>query len=379
MDLDEIVAAALSAVDPVRLIRRAIRDSSFPASGRVSLIAAGKAAGRMAAAFAAEADARVVRGIIVGGAAPPAWSGRVSVHEGAHPVPDERSVRAGEDALALAAAPDADSLVVLLSGGASAMLAVPAPGVTLAAKQKTTARLLAAGADIHAINAVRKHLSAIKGGRLAAAAAVPTLTLAISDVIGDDPAVIGSGPTAPDPTTYADALNVLDRSGGREAYPREVQRHLERGARGEVDETPKPGDPRLRHSVVRVIGRAADAIEGARAAAEKRGYVVVVRTQPVSGEARHTAAAHVEELAALAARDQRALCVLSAGETTVRVVGAGHGGRNQEYALAAALTLASVGRPAVVASIGTDGVDGPTDAAGAVADTSTSARARRIG
>lgn len=333
----------------------------------------------MASAFVREAPAPIARAVIAGAAAPRSIADRASVHEGAHPVPDARSQRAGEDALALAARPGAASLVVLLSGGASSMLAVPAGGVPLAAKRETTARLLAAGVDIHAMNAVRKHLSAIKGGRLAAASPVAVLTLAISDVIGDDPAVIGSGPTVADPTTFGDALAVLDGAGGRERYPREARRHLERGARGEIAETPKPGDPMLRKSVLRVIGTAGDAVEGARRAAARLGYTVIVRSRPVSGAARAAADAHAAELRALAAAHTEPLCVLSAGETTVEVVGAGRGGRNQEYVLAGALALPSVGGAAVLAGIGTDGVDGPTDAAGAIADTSTIERARARG
>ena len=361
---------------------RALADASpsLSSSSPVSLIAAGKAAGGMAAAFSSGAPSRVVRAVIVGGDAPCDLGDRASVHEGAHPVPDARSERAGQEALALAAGrPPSAMLVVLLSGGASSMLALPAPGVTLAAKRDATARLLSEGVDIHAMNSVRKHLSAIKGGRLAAASPVPVLTLAISDVIGDDPAVIASGPTVADSTTFADALAVLDRAGGRERFPREVRAHLERGVRGGIDETPKPGDPRLRGSQVRVIGAGADAMEGARRVAARLGYAVIVSTEAIQGEARLAAAAHVVELAALAARHAGPLCVISCGETTVKVAGSGRGGRNQEFALAGATRLPSVGRPAVLASLGTDGIDGPTDAAGAIADTSTIERARARG
>jgi hydroxypyruvate reductase len=345
----------------------------------VSVIAAGKAVGGMAGAFATGAPVRIARAVIVGAPAPASLLARAAAHEGAHPGPDARSVQAGRDALALAAEPQAAALVVLLSGGASAMLAVPATGLSLDDKREATRRLLAAGVDIHDVNCVRKHLSAIKGGWLAAACAVPVLTWAISDVIGDDPAVIGSGPTVPDRTTYRDALAVLDRAGGRAAYPRGVLRHLERGARGEIDETPKPDDVRLQRSETHVIGAASDALEAAAAAAGRLGYRVVIRDRPAAGEARETAAAHVAELAALAAHEPAPLCVLSTGETTVRVTGTGRGGRNQEYALAAALRLEAIPRPVMLTSLGTDGIDGPTDAAGAFADTSTVARARARG
>jgi hydroxypyruvate reductase len=258
------------------------------------------------------------------------------------------------------------------------MLAAPATGLRLEDKQDTIRRLLLQDATIHEINGVRKHLSAIKGGRLAEAAAVPVLTLAISDVVGDDLTVIGSGPAVPDPTTYADALAVLDRH-GRETFPRGVVDHLERGVRGDLAETPKPHEPRVRGWEARVIGSVRDALESARDAASRLGYAVAVLDEPVTGEARLAAARHVQAVAIRVKGQQDACCVLSAGETTVTVRGTGRGGRNQEFALAAAAPLAALGRTAIIASVGTDGVDGPTDAAGAIVDSSTEARARALG
>jgi hydroxypyruvate reductase len=234
-------------------------------------------------------------------------------------------------------------------------------------------------ADIDRINCVRKHLSAIKGGRLAAASSTPVLTLVISDVVGNDLSVIGSGPTVADPTTYDDALSVLDGCGGRAEFPAAVIRHLERGARGEVPETPKPGDTAFARAATAVIGSAADALDGARLAAQDLGFRVIVREHPVVGEARVRASQDLNELRAIVEAHPGTVCVLSAGETTVRVIGAGRGGRNQEYALSASLGLASFGRPVVLASVGTDGVDGPTDAAGAVADSTTVVRAYQHG
>jgi hydroxypyruvate reductase len=299
---------------------------------------------------------------------------------GGHPVPTADSERAGTRALAVADALAADeSLLVLLSGGASALMAVPADGLTLDDKRRTTERLLRAGADIQGLNVVRKHLSAIKGGWLAARTSGSSRTLAVSDVVGDDLSVIASGPTVPDTSTFADALDVLRRFGGIDAYPAAVVARLEQGDRGEVPETPKPGDARLSRADAAVIGGRRDAMEGAAREAGARGYHVVRIEDAVIGEARITAPSHVRLVAARIAGVGRPACVVSTGETTVRVTGRGKGGRNQEFALAAAAPLASLGVPAAAASIGTDGVDGPTDAAGALVDSSTIARAQTAG
>ena len=270
-----------------------------------------------------------------------------------------------------------DALLVLLSGGASALMAVPAEGVTLDDKQATTMRLLQKGADIHSLNAVRKHLSATKGGQLAAAAPAACRTLAVSDVVGDDLSVIGSGPTVPDSSTFEEAYNVLDRFGGAAAYPEGVRRRLQRGIRAEIPETPKPGDPRLTRSDATVICGRHDAMNGARTEASKRGYAVVTVEEPLVGEARDAATTHVRLLGGYAANDARPVCIISTGETTVHVKGTGRGGRNQEFALAAARAMAKAGGPWAAASVGTDGVDGPTDAAGAIVDAGTIERARR--
>jgi hydroxypyruvate reductase len=270
-------------------------------------------------------------------------------------------------------------LLVLLSGGASALMAVPADGLTLDDKRRTTEQLLRSGADIHALNAVRKHLSAIKGGWLAARTPGSSRTFAVSDVVGDDLSVIASGPTVPDASTFAEALDVLRRFGSVDAYPAAVVTRLEKGERGEVPETPKPGDARLSRADAAVIGGRRDAMDGAAREAEARGYHVVRIDDPVIGEARITAPSHLRAVVARVAGVGRPVCVVSSGETTVRVTGHGKGGRNQEFALAAAAPLASLGVPAVVASVGTDGVDGPTDAAGALVDSSTTARAQTAG
>jgi glycerate 2-kinase len=333
----------------------------------------------MAAAFARLRGPRIREALVIG----VAQSDLPGVFEsipGGHPVPTDASERAGRRALAVAASAAADeTLLVLVSGGASAMMAVPADGITLDDKRRTTDRLLKAGADIYALNTVRKHISAIKGGWLAACASAPIRTFAISDVVGDDLSVIASGPTVADSSTFDEALNVLQRFGGLAAYPAAVVARLSAGQRGGVDETPKPNDPRLARAVSTVIGSRRDAMDAAVAAAESLGYHVVRLDEPVDGEARLASIAHLQAMRARTSGVGRPVCIVSSGETTVRVTGRGKGGRNQEFALAAAGLLASLGAPAVVASVGTDGIDGPTDAAGALVDSSTTSRARAAG
>jgi glycerate 2-kinase len=324
---------------------------------------------------------------------------------GGHPVPDEGSERAGRRALELAESlqPD-ETLLVLLSGGGSALMAVPADGISLDDKRITTEKLLRAGADIHALNTVRKHLSAIKGGWLASHAAGAVRTYVISDVVGDDVSVIASGPTVPDESTFADARQLVDRYGGARSYPAAVVAHLDRGVRREIPETPKPTYPRLVRADVHVIGSRGAAMFGAAAKAIALGYQVVRIDEAIVGEAREAAVAHVREALSRAHDKERPFCIVSSGETTVHVQGAGKGGRNQEFALAVVELLAEAGgmgtgagsdsgrhpsplvvpeshrspSPVVLASVGTDGIDGPTDAAGAVADSTTLARARRL-
>lgn len=321
-----------------------------------------------------------VRGLIAGprlaGAVPPS----VEWFDAAHPFPDQRSLDAAHRALALAdEVPEDGALLVLLSGGASSMLAAPAGGVTLEDKRGTSDALMAAGVPIDRLNCVRKHISAIKGGRLAALAP-RCVTLAISDVHGpvpDDPSVIGSGPTVADPTTFAEALAIARESGAR--VPPAVIAYLERGAAGGEAETIKPGDPRLARASYEVIGNRHAAMEGAMRAAQQRGYVVQSIPDATTGEAREAAQRFLAEAKWFSEGAARPLCVIASGETTVHVKGHGRGGRNQEFALAAAALVAGIGRAAVLASAGTDGRDGPTDSAGGVVDSSTLGRATRAG
>jgi hydroxypyruvate reductase len=383
-DLSIILRAAIDGVDAGRLVQRALDDADVVApiqrAAAVDVLAAGKAAAVMLNAFAAGSSAPVRRMLGIGPGRPSVLPERAAWQSGGHPLPTDGSVAGAEAAVAIAreTGPD-DLLVVLLSGGGSALMTLPADGITLAQKQHTARTLMEQGADIYELNTVRKHLSAIKGGQLAAAAAGAVLTLAVSDVVGDDLSVIASGPTVPDSSTFAQALAILERRGGHAVYPEAVVDRLRRGVAGAVAETPETGDARLARASARVIGPQRGAIEGAQRAAEARGYHVLVVREPVTGEAREAAAAHVALVAEAMRSLPRPVCVISSGETTVTVRGTGKGGRNQEFAFAMASSLASLGPHVAAASIGTDGIDGPTDAAGAIVDPSTFERGRTAG
>lgn len=373
---------AVDAADPARLTRAAISRGALASldDTPLTVIAAGKGAWPMARAVCESAHASIVRGLIAG----PRLSGSVPSpfewFDAAHPVPDQQSLQAALRSLSLAAGVEEDGcLLVLLSGGASSMLAAPAGSLTLVDKRRAASALLAAGAPIDRLNCVRKHLSAIKGGRLAARAP-RSMTLAISDVHGpvaDDPCVIGSGPTVGDPTTFRQALHIVREAG--EGIPVPVLAHLERGAAGHEAETIKPGDVRLARATYNVIGNRHAAMEEAMRAAQARGYVVHAIPDATAGEAREAVQRFIAEARWIADGAARPLCVLASGETTVHVRGQGRGGRNQEFALAAAPLIAGLGRAAVLGSAGTDGRDGPTDAAGAIVDSSTLERATRGG
>jgi hydroxypyruvate reductase len=331
-------------------------------------------------AFAAATAVPLRRMTAIGASRPEVLPQGTAWFQAGHPLPTDGSVQGARHALEIAGAAQAgDLVVILLSGGGSALMALPADGITLPDKQLTARLLMEHGADIYELNTVRKHLSAIKGGQLAAATPAAVLTLAVSDVVGDDLSVIASGPTFPDDSTFARALEVIARRGGETIYPRAVIERLHRGVQGRIPETPKSGDARLARAQAVVIGPQRGAIEGAARAAAERGYHVHVVAEPVTGEARVAAAAHVAGVAALLPSLTRPACVIGSGETTVTVTGGGKGGRNQEFAFAMARTLATLGERAVAASIGTDGIDGPTDAAGAIVDAGTFARAGAAG
>ena len=331
-------------------------------------------------AFAASTSAPLRHVTGVAPAAPAVVPMGTEWFEGGHPLPNDASVAAATRALAIAHDASAeDVLIVLLSGGGSALMALPAEPLTLRDKQDTAHRLMAHGADIYELNTVRKHLSQIKGGQLAATTRAAVITMAVSDVVGDDLSVIASGPTVADETTFADALAVIERRGGASQYPAAVIARLEAGIKGRVPDTPTAADARLARTKSYVVGRQRGAIEGARQAAESLGYHVHVIDEPVTGEARVAAPQYVAAVAQAIAALPRPLCVISAGETTVTVKGPGTGGRNQEFALAMVPALPTLGAAVAAASIGTDGIDGPTDAAGAAVDQTTAHRAAALG
>jgi glycerate-2-kinase len=385
--LEGFYRAALDAVDPAAAIRRvvvsdarglSIGGEALPASAHLRLLAVGKAAAAMAAELERLVGDRLEAGLVVtkdGHGLPLA---RCTLRESAHPVPDARSEAAGRAALALARrGPAPDALVVALSGGASSLWSCPLPGLALTDVSALTAALLAAGAPIDELNTVRKHVCELAGGRLARDAEARRVhVLALSDVPGDRLDVIASGPCAPDPTTYADAREAVARRLAPGAVPAAIHAHLAAGARGEREESPKPGDACFARVRTALLASNATALEAASRAARAAGFEV--RAVPgFAGEARDVG----RRLAALA-RAERAgpapVCIVAGGESTVRVQGDGIGGRSQELALAAAVELAGCDDVCLLAA-GTDGSDGPTDAAGAFADGGTLARARAAG
>ena len=373
-------ALAAAAVRP--LVLRALAAVTPPA-GRVVVVGAGKASGAMASAVEEAWGERVAGGLVVVKDGHLAETRRVQLVEAGHPVPDARGAAAARDLLALVQGAGADDLVLtLISGGASALTPAPAPPITLGDKQVMTRLLLAAGADINQLNAVRKHCSVLKGGQLARAAAPARVAaLLLSDVIGDPIDVIGSGPTAPDASTFGEALAILDRFDLRQRAPASVRDRLERGARGEIAETPKPDDSIFERVANAVIGNNQLVVDAAASRAAALGLAPHVLTRSLHGEARDVARELValgREIAAGRGPVAPPACLIAGGETTVTVRGDGIGGRCQEFALAAALELE--GRDGmVVLAAGTDGSDGPTDAAGAIADGDSAARARHQG
>lgn len=371
--LRQLFAAAVAAAAPARCLPPYLPQER---AGRLLVVGAGKASAAMARALEDNWPGPL-DGLVVtryGFAVP---CRRIEVVEAAHPLPDAAGQKAALRILDLVSnrGPD-DQVVALISGGGSALLAAPAPGITLAEKQALTAALLKSGASIHEMNCVRKHLSAIKGGRLAAAAwPASVLALAISDVAGDDPEVIASGPTVADPSTCADALAVLDRY--RIILPAGLRARLESGEL----ETPKPGDPRLAKAAFRIVASPAQALQAAAAAARAAGVTPLILGDEMEGEAREVARvlAGIAKSCARHAMPVAPPCVLlSAGEATVTVRGAGRGGRNSELMLALAIALQGHSRIHALAG-DTDGIDGSEDNAGALIGPDTLSRAVAAG
>jgi hydroxypyruvate reductase len=393
-DARAIFAAALSAADARNAIMTTIAcagDVLTVAGQRYSLsdyrhvyiAGAGKASGRMAQAVEEVLAERIHKGTVVVKYGYTVPTSKVTLIEAGHPIPDRAGIDATQSIIALLEKAGHDDLIILLlSGGASALLVSPAEGLGLSDKQLSTESLLRAGATIQEINTVRKHISKVKGGRLAGIACpASVLALIISDVIGDSIEVVASGPTAPDTSTFGDALRVLERYHLGDQMPSVVLDLLEAGARGEIAETPKPGDPVFFHVRNLIVGSNRSALEAACRKASELGYHAAVLSSSIEGEARQAAAFHTAVAKEIVGFDQpvpKPACLISGGETTVMVQGDGLGGRNQEFALSAAIEIDGLAGT-VVLSGGTDGTDGPTDAAGGLVDGSTVRRGHEHG
>jgi glycerate 2-kinase len=386
--LDRLFAAAVSAVDPFLALAPHLLQvrELYRTGGYEKLVVAGfgKAGIPMARAAEELMESSLTGGIVIvpHGTRVERLPERIEIAFASHPYPDSHGLAASARIIELASEADAATLLLLLvSGGGSALFTAPAEGITLEEKLETSRLLMEAGADIFQLNTVRKHLSKVKGGRLAALAApARVMTLAISDVPGDWPDVIASGPAFPDPTTFQDALSLLEKLQIEEKVPPAVVTRLTQGAAGALAETPKPGDPLFSRVTTVIAARNRDAVEAAARAARHHGLKVQVLPETVCGEARRVG----ERLAVLALQERKKLapgerlCLVSGGETTVRVTGKGRGGRNQELALAFAMAIEG-GDGITLLSAGTDGIDGPTDAAGGIVDGATTAVARRAG
>ncbi|MDX2181045.1 MAG: glycerate kinase [Bryobacteraceae bacterium] len=359
-DARAIFDAALRVADPEEAVRQTLAKLAIETP--VWIVGAGKAAATMARAAETFLGDRVLGGSVTTKYGHGLPLERIELREAGHPIPDERGVAGAKRIAEIAGqARGGQTLLCLISGGASALMPLPAEGITLGDKQATTALMLACGANIHELNCVRKHLSAIKGGHLAQLAApARVVSLILSDVIGDNLDVIGSGPTVPDSSTAAEARAILERYALWDRIPVAVRERLASGA-----ETPKS----LQGVENMIVGSNRLAAEAAMAKARELGYEPRLLSTALDGEAR--------EVGARIARETG--CVVAGGETTVTLRGKGKGGRNQELALAAAIELASVAEESVVLSAGTDGTDGPTDAAGAIASNDTVERAKKLG
>jgi hydroxypyruvate reductase len=393
-DAESIFRAGLAAVGPESAVARCCRieDERLWVGNRcydlaefknIYVIGCGKAAAAMAKALEKLLGERITAGIVIVKYRHLAHLRRIGIVEAGHPVPDRCGEEGARRILALAeSAAQEDLVLCLISGGGSALLPLPAAGLSLADKQAATRVLIACGATIHEINTIRKHTSAIKGGLLARAVHPAVLvTLVLSDVVGDDLDVIASGPCVADASSFEDCLAILNDYRIADQLPEVVVEHLRAGAAGDIPETPKAGDPVFRHGFQLIVGSNLDAVKAAGAEAVRIGYRPLILSSMLEGDTRQAALLHggiIKEVLKSGYPVPSPACILSGGETTVVVRGKGLGGRNQEFALALAPQIA--GRTGVVAlSAGTDGTDGPTDAAGAIVDDTTIARAEALG
>ncbi|MBS7620347.1 glycerate kinase [Candidatus Bathyarchaeota archaeon] len=389
-DALNILCSAVEAVDPREAVFRVltsekkavcIKDLTINEPSRIIVTGGGKASGRMSEAVEMVLGNRISEGIVIvpKGTKSSFKLNRIQLAEAPHPIPDESSIEASKRIFSLLTdLEESDLVLVLISGGGSSLMTHPARGVSLEDIQRVTTLLLKSGATIHELNTVRKHLSAIKGGQLARRAyPSQVVSLILSDVVGDRLDVIASGPTSPDDTTFKDAYMVLKKYGLLEEAGESIRRRLEAGLKGEVPETPKSGDKTFRRVYNLIIGNNFTAAHAAKKEAENLGYHSILLSTRVEGEAKYVGmvcAAIANEISSTGFPTGRPAAVILGGETTVKVLGEGRGGRNQELALSAAMKLDAY--QCVIAALATDGVDGPTDAAGAIIDSCTIERAR---
>jgi len=394
-DIRKIFDAGLQAADPRESVKHALRydgkdtlhigDQEYNVRNfrRILIVGAGKAAAPMADALEEMLGSMIATGTIITKYGHGLPLKIVSLIEAGHPVPDDAGLAGTRTMLSLIEDTDEKDLIFcLISGGGSALMPLPVAGISLEDKQKTTQELLACGATIHEINAIRKHISSIKGGKLAEAAYPGTLiALILSDVIGDNLDVIASGPTVPDMSTYADCIAILKKYNLTDKIPRFVMHHIRDGLKGSVAETPKPDDPIFEKSSAYIVGSLSHSIAAAKEQAKELGYNTMLLSSYVEGETKDVAKVHaavIKEIVKSGNPVARPACIISGGETTVTIRGNGLGGRNLEFVLAASLDIDGIDRVAVLSG-GTDGTDGPTDAAGAIADGKTMERARERG
>lgn len=390
-DAREIFFAGVKSADPFAAVTKAVqrrnnrlhvekRTYDLSAFDNISIAGCGKAAARMALALQTLLADRLSRGIVIVKYGHQLALEKIQVLEAGHPIPDQSGLDGAHQVIELArSSGERDLLFLLLSGGGSALLPCPAEGLTLADKQRTTGILLKSGAAIQEINAVRKHISRIKGGRLAQLAAPSQMiSLILSDVVNDSLEAIASGPTVADPSTYGDCLRIIEHYNLRRQIPAAVLELLERGARGEIEETPKAADPVFQRVHNVIVGSNRLALAAARERAEGLGYDASIASNSIEGESRTVAKSHAEHIKQIVGTKKplaRPACFISGGETTVTVRGDGLGGRNQEFALAAAIEIDGLD-DVVVLSADSDGTDGPTDAAGGIVDGATITRAK---
>ncbi len=393
-EAQDTFSASLKAVDPVNAVKRflkknenklIVRDITYDLNSyeNIYLIGFGKAAAAMARGVEQVLGADLKQGIVsVKYGHLDKVSSRIKINEAAHPVPDEAGMRGAKEMVDfLRERNERDLIICVISGGGSAILPLPYEGISLAEKQETTKLILACGADIKEINAIRKHISQVKGGQLARITQPATLiTLILSDVIGDPLDSIASGPAAPDQSTFNDCWAILQKYDLLGKIPAAVKHHLKSGVDNLIPDTPKAGDPAFSKTHNIIVGSNWEAVAAARDYAQNLGYNTLVLSTFIEGETKDVARVHAaiaKEVNKTGNPINKPACFISGGETTVTIRGKGLGGRNQEFVLAAATDIRGIDN-IVVLSAGTDGSDGPTDAAGAIADGETIARAGQL-